>query len=248
MSSDTVIIIPAYNEERAIAGVVAAVKKMYPVIDIAVVDDGSSDGTAHMAGNAGAIVLSHPFNMGYGVALQTGYKYAIRNGYTFLVQMDGDGQHDPACIQTVLQPVKDGTLDVVLGSRFLDGNSYSPSLVRMIGIRFFRLLVRLLSGKSVTDPTTGFQATNKKVLSVFIQDIFPVDYPDADVVVMLSGMDFKIGEVPVVMHPNRQGKSMHGRPLKVMYYIFKMVLSMFLTKMRKYPVSTVSEREEQQCR
>lgn len=236
MVSDTLVIIPAYNEEKAISGVVSSIRKLYPEMDIVVVNDGSSDETVVKAEDAGAIVLSHSFNMGYGIALQTGYKYAFRRGYRFVVQIDGDGQHDPTGIKTVLDRVKDGYADIVLGSRFLSDDSYKPSLLRLTGIRFFRFLIRFLSGKVITDPTTGFQAMNRNVLNVFIQDFFPVDYPDADVVILLSGLGFKISEAPVLMRPNLGGKSMHSNPMRVLYYIFKMTLSMFLTKIRKYSI------------
>jgi hypothetical protein len=236
MHSDTLVIIPAYNEERAIAGVVASVKEMYPVIDIAVVNDGSADGTAYMALSAGAIVLSHPFNMGYGVALQTGYKYAMRHGYRYLVQMDGDGQHDPGGIGALLDAVKNDMADVALGSRFVGSGSYHPTTIRLLGIKFFRFILFLLSGRHINDITTGFQAMNLRVLNLFIQDVFPCDYPDADIILLLSRFGFRITEVPVTMYANQYGKSMHHNPVKVMYYVFKMFLSLLLTKLRKYSV------------
>lgn len=232
--SDILVIIPTYNEEKAIRSVVSSIKGLYPDVDIAVVNDGSYDRTAQEAEKAGAVVISHPFNMGYGVALQTGYKYAVSKGYNYVVQLDGDGQHDTADIGTVLSPIKTGSADIVLGSRFLKENNYMPSYFRLAGIHLFRFLIRLLAGMKITDPTTGFQAMNRKVLSIFVRDVFPVDYPDADVIVMLSDMGFRIGEVSVIMHSNREGKSMHSNPLKVIYYVFKMVLALFLTKVRKY--------------
>lgn len=232
--SDILVIIPAYNEEKAIRSVVSSIKGLYPDVGIAVVNDGSYDKTAQEAEKAGAVVISHPFNMGYGVALQTGYKYAVSKGYNYVVQLDGDGQHDTADIGTVLSPIKTGSADIVLGSRFLKENNYRPSCLRLAGIHLFRFLIRLLAGIKITDPTTGFQAMNRKVLSIFVRDIFPVDYPDADVIVMLSNIGVRISEVSVVMHYNREGKSMHSNPLKVIYYVFKMVLALFLTKVRKY--------------
>jgi len=234
MRSDTLVIIPAYNEESNISGVIQSIKQLYPVIDIAVIDDGSSDATAQLAGRAGACVLSHPFNMGYGVSLQTGYKYAVVKDYQYVVQVDGDGQHDPGGIGTLLDMVKNKGLDIVLGSRFLGQNDYKPSIFRLTGICLFRVVLRLLSGQDVKDVTTGFQAMNRKVLDLFVSDIFPYDYPDADVILLLSGRGFKLKEVPVTMHPNKEGKSMHQNPLNALYYIFKMILSMFLTKLRKY--------------
>ncbi|MDI6759452.1 MAG: glycosyltransferase family 2 protein [Candidatus Brocadiaceae bacterium] len=232
MHSDTLITIPAYNEERTILKVVALTKKLYPDIDIVVINDGSIDGTTEMAEKAGAIVLSHPFNMGYGVTLQTGYKYAIRNNYTYLVQMDGDGQHDPESVKTMLPLIKGGSFDVVLGCRFSDTSVYKMSIFRSIGMKVFRFFLYVLSGQKISDITSGFQAMNKRVLSLFVSDVFPSDYPDADVILLLSKNGFKIGEVPVAMYPNLYGKSMHSNPLNVVYYVFKMFLSMLITKIR----------------
>lgn len=236
MSSDTLVVIPAYNEEKAIAGVVSSIKALYPEFDIMVVNDGSRDDTARCAQAAGAIVLSHPFNMGYGVSLQTGYKFAVRNDYHFVAQMDGDGQHDPKGIGKLLETVRSGVSDIALGSRFHEQSAYRPSAVRLMGIRLFRFMLRVLSGRDIKDVTTGFQAMNRRVLDVFVSDAFPCDYPDADVILLLTRLGFNIREVPVTMYPSLSGKSMHKSPLKALYYIFKMFLSMILTQLRKYSV------------
>ncbi|MCL4477421.1 MAG: glycosyltransferase family 2 protein [Nitrospirae bacterium] len=234
MHSDTLIIIPAYNEEKTILKVITSIKEQYPDMDVAVINDGSSDNTARLAREAGAMVLSHPFNMGYGVSLQTGYKYAVRNHYSFLVQIDADGQHDPGGIGTLLALVKNGTAHIALGSRFLGPGEYQPSIYRLTGIKVFRLLLRLLSGEKISDVTTGFQAMDRKVMNVFVRDFFPCDYPDADVIMLLSKLKFTIKEAPVRMYSSPSGKSMHRSPVRAFYYTFKMVLSMILTKLRKY--------------
>jgi len=234
MKSDTLVIVPAYNEEKNIEKVVHSIKKLYPFLDLIVINDGSTDMTAAKAQSAGALVLSHPFNMGYGVSLQTGYKYAVYNNYQYLVQIDGDGQHDPSSVGKLLEVIKKGSADIVLGSRFIEGNNYRTSIFRMVGIYLFRYVLKLLSGKEIKDVTTGFQAMNRRVLDLFITDVFPCDYPDADVILLLSRLGFNIQEIPVIMYSNADGKSMHNNPVKVLYYIFKMILSMFLTKLRKY--------------
>lgn len=226
------IIIPAYNEEKSIFRVVSSVKEEYPDLTVVVIDDGSKDDTAQIAGRAGATVLRHPFNMGYGVTIQTGYKYALRNNYKYLVQIDGDGQHEIKDIGTLLENLADGSCDIVLGSRFLSPNGYKSLLCRHIGIFFFRNLLSLFSVK-ITDPTTGFQAMNRKVLKVFAQDSFPCDYPDADVIILLSKLNIRIKEVPVRMYNNYNSKSMHDNPFKALYYVFKMIFSMGLTLLRK---------------
>ena len=229
------ILIPAYNEEARIATVVRRLRETYPQYDIAVLNDGSRDRTAREARAAGAEVISHPFNMGYGVAIQTGYKYARNQGYDFLVQMDGDGQHDPASIPHILAPVLAGETDFALGSRFLDAESYEPSLARRVGMLFFRRLISFLIGQRITDSTSGFQAFNQRVVCFFTTEVFPCDYPDADMLLTLHRAGFRIKEVPARMHASATGKSMHSG-WKPLYYMFKMLLSIAITLLRKKPV------------
>lgn len=226
------IIIPAYNEGARIGDVILCVRGINPDFDIAVVNDGSRDNTAKSARKAGALVISLPFNLGYGVAIQTGYKYALAKGYDFVVQMDGDGQHDPAFIPQILAPVLNGETDFVLGSRFLGEESYDPSLLRRAGMAFFRKLISLLIGTSITDSTSGYQAFNNRVIRFFTSEVFPYDYPDADMLLTLHRAGFRIRELPVRMHASVSGKSMHAG-LKPLYYIFKMLLSIFVTLLRK---------------
>ena len=230
------VLIPAFNEGARIGSVVQHVRDMYPEYDVVVVNDGSRDNTGAVAASAGAVVVSHPFNMGYGVAIQTGYKYALRHGYDFLVQMDGDGQHEPAFISALLAPVTTGETDFVLGSRFLGIESYEPSLARRIGMAFFRHLVSRLIDTRITDSTSGFQAFNKKVIRYFTTEVFPCDYPDADMLITLHRAGFRIHEVAVRMHANAEGKSMHSG-WKPLYYMFKMLLSIFVTLLRKKDVA-----------
>jgi glycosyltransferase involved in cell wall biosynthesis len=234
--TDTIVIIPAFNEGKTIVQVIDAIKHLHPDIDVLVINDGSGDETARLAEKAGAVVLSHPVNMGYGVSLQTGYKYAAWKNYRYLIQMDGDGQHDPEGISILLENIKNREADIVLGSRFMGAGTYKPSVFRGIGIRLFRFFLQVLSGLKIQDVTTGFQAMNRRVLDLFITDIFPCDYPDADVILLLSELNFRIREVPVTMHQDMSGKSLHNNPLNVLYYIFKMSLSMLLTKMRKHSI------------
>jgi len=226
-----IVIIPAYNEEERIAAVVAGVCASVPDAAVVVINDCSRDKTATAARQAGAIVVSHPFNMGYGAAIQTGYKYARDKGHDFLVQLDADGQHDPSCIPALLAPVVAGQADIAIGSRFL-GTGYRPPLARRLGMALFRRIVSLVTGRSVTDTTSGFQAFNRDVICYFATDIFPVDYPDADMLIMLHRAGFRMTEVPVRMFENSAGKSMHSG-LKPLYYMFKMLLSICVTLMRQ---------------
>lgn len=225
------VIIPAYNEGGKIGQVVWSIRQEVPGCDILVINDGSRDDTADNAAVAGAFVLTHPINMGYGVAIQTGYKYARENSYEYLVQIDGDGQHDPAFIARLVEPVLSGETDLVVGSRFREEESYRPSFSRRLGILFFRKLVSIIIGREITDPTSGYQAMNREVIRFFTSDIFPCDYPDADVLVSLNLAGFRVREIPVRMYANAEGKTMHSG-MKPLYYMFKMCLSIFVTLLR----------------
>ena len=225
------IIIPAYNEAGRIATSIAGIRK-FGNADVVVVDDGSDDDTAGEAKAAGARVIELPFNLGYGAALQTGFKYALDKGYEFAVQMDADGQHDPLSIEALISPVLKDEVDVVIGSRFLDKGNYKAPFVRRMGMYFFGIITSVVTGRRITDPTSGFQALNKKVMEFYASDAYPADYPDADVIIMLHRQGFRFKEVPVIMH-NAAKRSMHGGILKPLYYIFKMMLSIFVTLLRK---------------
>ncbi|MHC4160313.1 MAG: glycosyltransferase family 2 protein [Planctomycetota bacterium] len=224
------IIIPAYNEEDLITSTIADIKKSIEA-DIIVVNDGSLDNTADKARAAGAFVLEHPFNLGYGAALQTGFMYALANGYEYAVQIDADGQHDPAFIMKVLGPVVEGEVDIAIGSRFTSGNYRAPFL-RRLGMILFAAITSLITGKKITDSTSGFQALNKKVMSFYASRTYPSDYPDADVIIMLHRKGYKFKEVPVVMYEDSSKSSMHGG-LRPLFYIFKMTLSIFVTLLRE---------------
>lgn len=229
---NTIIIIPVFNEERKIGSVIMGARKALPGARILVVNDGSTDHTGEEARKAGAVVLTHPFNLGYGAALHTGYTYALMSDCDSVVQMDGDGQHDPRSIPALLEPVKRGGTDVSIGSRFLGKRTYPVPPVRRIGMMIFARIAAFLTGQRVTDPTSGFQAMNRRALKLLASPNFPVDYPDADVLVMLHRAGLTFVEVPVTMHPGRKGKSMHAGILGPLYYVFKMFLSLFVTLLR----------------
>ena len=226
------VVIPALNEEEQIATVVQQVTEQVPEAQILVVNDGSSDRTEQKALACGAKVLSHPFNMGYGVALQTGYKYAWKYGFDYVLQMDGDGQHDAQYLRVLLSEVKEGKVDVVIGSRFLREGGYHVPLLRRMGMLLFGFIASRVSGQKITDPTSGYQALGRRVIEFYTRDAFPGDYPDADVLVMLHRAGLRVQEVPVAMRPNSNGRSMHSG-LKPLYYIYKMLLSIALNLMRK---------------
>lgn len=225
-----VIIIPAYNEAGRISSTIAGIRKITDA-DILVISDGSTDSTAEDAGKTGSLVIELPFNLGYGTALQTGYRYALKQGYGFAIQMDADGQHDPAFIPVLLKEVQTGRADVAIGSRFLGEGVYRLSRTRKAGVLFFRSLASLLTRQTVTDPTSGFQALNRKAMEFCASEAYPTDFPDADVLVMLHKRGIRFTEVPVRMHQNTKKKTMHSGLVPV-YYLFKMMLSILVTLLR----------------
>ncbi|MBI5014207.1 MAG: glycosyltransferase family 2 protein [Deltaproteobacteria bacterium] len=217
-------IVPAYNEEASIAAVVEALGRVRPPLDVVVVDDGSSDATAEVARAAGARVLSLPFNLGIGGAVQTGYLYARDNGYDVAVQVDGDGQHDPAEIPNLLAPLSEGTAEVVGGSRFLGRRStYRASVARRLGIFYFAWVLSALFRRSVTDPTSGFRAANRRAIELFA-DEYPTDYPEVDSLVLLWRNGLRSLEVPVEMASRQGGQSSISWP-RAVYYMIKVTLS-----------------------
>jgi glycosyltransferase involved in cell wall biosynthesis len=229
--ASTVLLIPAYREAGRVGGVVRAVHALRLGLDVVVVDDGSPDDTSVEARAAGATVVTHPYNLGYGSALHTGYCYAWRYGYERVLQMDADGQHDPAMLPRLLDGLDQGA-DVVLGSRYLGREAPPTSLARRVGTRLFAVLATRWTRTRITDPTTGFQALSRKALESVVHDGFPEDYPDADVLVMHHRAGLKLLEVPVRMHERLGGLSMH-RGLRIAYYGYKMFLTLLLLPVRR---------------
>ncbi len=222
------VLIPALDEEGRVGDVVREVRCLHPRAHVVVVDDGSADGTAAEAEAAGAVVLTHPFHLGYGAALQTGYKYALERAYPVVVQMDGDGQHPPSEIDRLLREMERRDLDLVVGSRFLGRGHYRMSPLRWLGSRCFSVITSLMLRRPVSDPTSGFQALNTRTLRLYRQDFYPYDYPDADILIRAGYHGLRFAEVPVLMLPGIPGKSMH-RGLRPLYYVYKLLLSILLT-------------------
>jgi len=225
------IVVPAYNEQGRVGAVVRDVRTTLPGVDVLVVDDGSADGTAREAREAGAGVLSLPINSGYGAALQTGYKHAVRNGYELLGQIDADGQHQARYLGEMLEELERSGCDVVIGSRFLgkDGH-YRPSTARKMGIALFGRIASLVTRRRITDPTSGFQLMRVSVARFFCTDVYPTDYPDADILILLHRSGFEVREVAVQMRPSTN-VSMHSGH-RSLYYVYKMFLSILVTLLR----------------
>jgi glycosyltransferase involved in cell wall biosynthesis len=228
-----VVIVPAHNEEECVAGVIQEVRAGDPELEIVVVDDGSGDRTAQIAEAAGAIVLRLPFNVGIGGAVQTGYQYARDNGFDIAVQVDGDGQHDPNEIERLLEPIRNGQADMVVGTRFAAGGGYRGTRLRRVGIRIFAAIVSRLVSARVTDTTSGFRAVNRKAICLFATE-YPHDYPEVESTVLLVRHGMRMVEVPVQMRVRETGHS-SITALRAAYYMIKVLLALFIGLFRRYP-------------
>ncbi len=227
-----VVIMPAYNEEESIAPTIGRIQAELAGAAIVVISDCSTDRTADVARAAGARVVEHPCNLGYGGAVQTGFMYAVKHGFEYLVQIDADGQHDPASAMALLDPVVAGTADVAIGSRFLGRADYHIPAPRRIGMAVFGAIVTFVTRRRFSDPTSGYQAMNARVLRFFAHDNYPSDFPDADTIILLALAGFRVVEVPVVMKSRLAGTSMHSN-LRAFYYVSKMMLSIFMVLLRR---------------
>ena len=226
------IVVPAYNEEGAISRVVHEIKNLYPHFPILVINDGSSDQTAQEAEASGALVVSHPYNLGIGGAVQTGFKIADRENYDAVIQMDGDGQHNPNDLMNVLQPVLQDKLDLSIGSRFLTQDAdFRSTPFRRIGIRFFAILLGSLTGIHITDPTSGFRATSRRLIKHFSL-YYPIDFPEPEAIKIAKRLNARIGEVPARMRKRSEGRS-SIRYLATIHYMIKVTLAILIDMLKK---------------
>ena len=229
----SIAIVPAFNEEGALGAVLEEIAAAEPELEIVVVDDGSTDGTARVAAAAGVAVVTLPFNVGIGGAVQTGYQYALEHGFELAIQVDGDGQHDPREIDHVVAPILEGRADLVVGTRFVTGGGYRGTRLRRVGIRLFAGVVSLLVRQRVSDTTSGFRAVNRKALRLFA-DQYPHDYPEVESIVLLSRHGLRMLEVPVQMRVRETGNS-SITALRAAYYMIKVLLALFIGLFRRYP-------------
>jgi glycosyltransferase involved in cell wall biosynthesis len=227
------IIVPAFNEEAAIGSVVREIREKVPGVPVLVIDDCSADSTVPLARAAGAEVLSLPHHLGLGGAVQAGYKLAYELGYEYVIRIDGDGQHDPAYVEKIFQALRRSSCQMVIGSRFIDGNGRHSGPVRAIGIGVFRMLLRPILGKPVHDPTSGFVGVNRAALAVFSRS-FPLEYPEIEALVVLQRKAFSFLEVPCRMRPRMAGRSTITA-LKSLYYIFHVLLGVFVNMLKYEP-------------
>lgn len=225
------IIIPAYNEEGAIATVVREVNAAVPGVPVLVIDDCSVDATRNLAQVAGADVLPLSHHLGLGGCVQAGYKLAFELGFDFVIRVDGDGQHDPWGIPTILERLRSTGCQMVIGSRYINGKGDGyTSAARGIGIQLFRTILRPILGKDVSDPTSGFVGVNREALALFSRS-FPLEYPEIEALVVLQRKRFHFEEVPCVFRPRRTGRS-SITATKSLRYMVHVLLGVFVNILR----------------
>lgn len=224
------ILIPVFNEARSVRGLISEIKTLYPEMDILVVDDGSSDNSEGEARAGGAVVISHCFNLGDGAARQTGFLYAIRRGYDYIIHLDGDRQHTPREIPLFLNVLRRGEVDLVVGSRFLGEHEYNLPLSKKIGMKLFSTICSLVLRQKITDPTSGFRGMNHRAMDIYTNGYYPQHFPDADVIISSHFRGLRIMEIPITVRAT-QSTSLH-RGWTVIYYIYKMLLSTFVSSLR----------------
>lgn len=224
----TLLIIPTYNEEKNIENTIQRILELHnPDIDYIVINDGSTDNTLEILNNNHFNYLDLPTNLGIGGAVQTGYKYSLYKNYDIAIQFDGDGQHNVEYINQLIREIEAGN-DLVIGSRFLDNLSgFKSTKTRRLGIKLLSNLIKLCTGKRITDPTSGFRACNRKIIQMFSTN-YPYDYPEPDTIVKVIKKDFKVKEIPVIMNEREQGKSSINT-LKSIYYMIKVSLSIIIS-------------------
>jgi glycosyltransferase involved in cell wall biosynthesis len=225
------VVVPAYNEEESLPGVIRDLRENVPAADVLVVNDGSRDETVHVARKLGVMVLDLPFNLGIGGAVQAGFLYAERNAYDIAVQFDGDGQHLAGEINKLLGPLMAKQADLVVGSRFLSIGGYKAPVFRKLGIGIFSFVLSRILGMTVTDSTSGFRAANRRVIEFFAHT-YPDDYPEVEALVLLHKAGLRMAEVAITMRERTGGKS-SITPMRSIYYMTKVLMAIFIDLMKK---------------
>ena len=227
------VIIPAYNEQASIARVIERVKESIPGADIVVINDGSHDSTSLVAYESGAKVISLPYNLGIGAAVQTGFILAQAGNYEIAVQVDGDGQHDPSEIEVLMSRLLADECDVVVGSRYLTDRGYVTPLPRLLGTKILAAYVSLLAGQKFSDTTSGFRASNRRAIEICAEN-YPADYPEPESLLTFRKIGLRVSEVPVHMSKRYGGKS-SITPFWSAYYMIKVILAVTILSLRRAP-------------
>ena len=223
------IIIPAYNEAENLPKLISGIKSMLPEFDYVIINDGSTDNTRTLCEQEGMNVVTLPINSGIGVAVQTGYKYALYNDYDIAIQIDGDGQHDVSYLKEIIAPLEKEGADVVIGSRFIEYQGFQSSGARRMGIKLLSFFIWLCTGVKVKDVTSGFRAVNKRFIQVFAED-YSKDYPEPEAIVTAKMYGGRIKEMPVVMKERETGRSSITL-WKSVYYMIKVTLAIFVKRL-----------------
>jgi len=224
------IIVPAFNESRSVAKLVRRIRRTLPEFDVLVIDDGSTDDTVRQIPH-GTAVVSLPFNLGIGGAMQTGYRYADLHRYDVAVQVDGDGQHRPKGVRALVRPLLADQADMVVGSRFLGSTHFRQSMPRMTGIKLLGVWIQLLTGLRITDCTSGFRAVNRRVIHAYAH-WYPEDYPEPEVALLLHRSRFRVLEIPAKMRRRMYGRSSISL-LQGLFYVLKVSVCLSLDMMRE---------------
>ncbi len=224
-------VVPAFNEAAVVGEVVRAISRALPAALVVVVDDSSTDDTAAQAADAGAVVIRLPVNLGIGGAVQAGYRYALRAGCAVAVRADGDGQHDASELTRLMEPLLDGRADMTVGSRWLGRGDYAAPSGRRIGMHLLSWMVRMQTGTTYTDTTSGFSAVGPKALQLFART-YPVDFPEAEALVLAARHGLVVEEVPVRMQHRQHGRSSIAG-LRSAYYIARVVLSLLVDSFQR---------------
>lgn len=227
----SIVIIPAYNEEKNIEKTVEDIRQNAPEFDYVIVNDCSKDDTLKVCTDKGMHVLNLPINLGIGGAVQTGYLYAYKNGYDFAVQFDGDGQHDAKFLHEMRDYIAEHKFNMLIGSRFIEKEGFQSSGLRRFGIRYFSTLIKLLTRTRITDPTSGMRMVDREVIEIYANS-YPKDYPEPESVVAILNMGKTVGEYPVVMRERTGGVSSIS-PLRSVYYMVKVTLAILVEMLRK---------------
>jgi len=225
------VIVPAYNEEGCIKGVIQDIRDNFPSGDIIVIDDGSQDNTSAIAGNLGVRVTELPYNLGIGGAMQAGFLYALQGGYEAAIQFDGDGQHHADQIEKILKPWLSQKADLVVGSRFLSDGGFTSSVQRRIGAKVLSFVVSAITGQRITDTTSGFRVYGRKTIEFFCS-LYPEDYPEVEALILAHKKGLKIVEVPSEIGPRTGGRSSITIS-KAVYYMVKVLLAIFVDLLKK---------------
>ena len=225
------VIIPAYNESASIISTVLDIKENAPDFDYVIINDRSKDNTYEICIENKMNVINLPLNLGIGGAVQTGYWYACEKNYDIAVQFDGDGQHDAKYLNEMVDYLIENDCDMVIGSRFITKEGFQSSSMRRLGIKYFTVLIKIMTGCKITDPTSGFRMCNRKVAEIFANS-YPKDYPEPETTVGILRRKMKVSEIPVIMRARTEGVSSIS-PKKSIYYMFKVTLAIFMERLRR---------------